>query len=220
MVNSQEIIERSVYSSLLRVAIALGYTIDPNNYLPINAENAAKYKEDIGKLKKVVAIFGTGENQSKGQKIAPRIVVNARGFFPGAIGLPKQLIEKEEGIGFTATEEPYETIDQYIDIHLVAGNQEDMRLLHTIMFSSIPQRGYIKPYNEDKFLFSGNIFLELVNFFDIPVLEVGLMEKVYQFVIQDCLIEEKSMVADIVPIKDITLLLEGYDYPLIEVPTK
>lgn len=220
MVNSQEIIERSVYSSLLRVAIALGYTIDPNNYLPINAENAAKYKEDIGKLKKVVAIFGTGENQSKGQKIAPRIVVNARGFFPGAIGLPKQLIEKEEGIGFTATEEPYETIDQYIDIHLVAGNQEDMRLLHTIMFSSIPQRGYIKPYNEDKFLFSGNIFLELVNFFDIPVLDVGLMEKVYQFVIQDCLIEEKSMVADIVPIKDITLLLEGYDYPLIEVPTK
>lgn len=220
MVNSQEIIERSVYSSLLRVAIALGYTIDPNDYLPINAENAAKYKTDIGKLKKVVAIFGTGENQSKGQKITPRIVVNARGFFPGAIGLPRQLIEKEEGIGFTATEEPYETIDQYIDIHLVAGNQEDMRLLHTIMFSSIPQRGYIKPYNEDQFLFSGNIFLELVNFFDIPVLDVGIMEKVYQFVIQDCLIEEKTTVADLVPIKDITLLLEGYDFPLIEVPTK
>lgn len=220
MVNSQEIIERSVYSSLLRVAIALGYTIDPNDYLPINAENAAKYKTDIGKLKKVVAIFGTGENQSKGQKITPRIVVNARGFFPGAIGLPRQLIEKEEGIGFTATEEPYETIDQYIDIHLVAGNQEDMRLLHTIMFSSIPQRGYIKPYNEDQFLFSGNIFLELVNFFDIPVLDVGIMEKVYQFVIQDCLIEEKTTVADLVPIKDITLLLEGYDFPFIEVPTK
>lgn len=217
MVNSQEIIERSIYSALLGVAVELGYSVDPNQFLPISEENARKAQEAIKALPKYVAIFGTGDNQSKGKKITPRIVVNARGFYPGAIGLPKVLIEKQEGIGFTATEEPYETIDQYIDIHLVANNQEDLRLLHQIMFWAIPQRGYVKPYNEDKFLFSGNIFVELTNFFDTPDLDNGLLEKVYQFVIQDCLLEEKTSPTDIAPIKDILITLEDFGYDLLEV---
>ena len=75
----------------------------------------------------------------------------------------------------------------------------------------------IEPYNVDEFLFSGNIFLELVNFFDIPNLDFGLLEKVYQFVIQDCVINEITEKADLVPITDITLLLENYGYNLIEV---
>lgn len=138
-------------------------------------------------------------------------MVNAKGFYPGNIGLPRQLIEKEEGVGFTVTEEPYETIDQYIDVHLVANNQDDLRLLHKILFWSIPQRGYVKPYNQQKFLFSGNIFVELVNFFDIPNLELGLMEKVYEFLIQDTLVLEKAQESYLVPIVDINLLLADYN---------
>jgi len=215
MINSQEIIERSIYQALLNASIKLGYSLDPNNYLPISIENQKRFKEDMDKLNKYIWVFGTGNNQSKDKKLTPRIVVN--GFYPGGIGLPKLLIQKEEGIGFTATEEPYETIDQFIDIHLIANNQEDLRLLHQVMFYSIPQRGYLKPYNVDEFLFSGNIFLELVNFFDIPNLDFGLLEKVYQFVIQDCVINEITEKADLVPITDITLLLENYGYNLIEV---
>ena len=214
MINSQEIIERSIYQALLNASIKLGYSLDPNNYLPISIENQKRFKEDMDKLNKYIWVFGTGNNQSKDNELTPRIVVNARGFYPG---LPKLLIQKEEGIGFTATEEPYETIDQFIDIHLIANNQEDLRLLHQVMFYSIPQRGYLKPYNVDEFLFSGNIFLELVNFFDIPNLDFGLLEKVYQFVIQDCVINEITEKADLVPITDITLLLENYGYNLIEV---
>lgn len=217
MINSQEIIERSIYQALLNASIKLGYSLDPNNYLPISIENQKRFKEDMDKLNKYIWVFGTGNNQSKDKKLTPRIVVNARGFYPGGIGLPKLLIQKEERIGFTATEEPYETIDQFIDIHLIANNQEDLRLLHQVMFYSIPQRGYLKPYNVDEFLFSGNIFLELVNFFDIPNLDFGLLEKVYQFVIQDCVINETTEKADLVPITDITLLLENYGYNLIEV---
>ena len=40
MVNSQEIIERSIYMALLRVTIELGYGLDPNNYLPVSVENS------------------------------------------------------------------------------------------------------------------------------------------------------------------------------------
>lgn len=211
MVNSQEVIERSIYSAILNTSVALGYSINPEEYLPVSEANSRKYAEAKKNLKKFVGIFGTGNNQSKDMKLTPRIVVNARGFYPGNIGLPKQLIGKEEGIGYTATEVPYSTIDQYIDIHLVANNQEDLRLLHQITFYSIPQRGYLKPYNQDKFLFSGNIFLELVNFFDTPNLEVGIMEKIYQFVVEDTLVYENTEPLDWVPITDISAVIEAYD---------
>ena len=211
MVNSQEIIERSLYSSLLEVSMSLGYSVNPDDYLPINNINQRRFQEDIQKLGKYIAIYGTGNNQSKDQKITPRIVVNAKGFYPGSVGLPKYLIDKEVGIGFTSSEEPYETIDQYIDVHLVANNQDDMRLLHQILFYSIPQRGYLKPYNEDKFLFTGNIFIELVNFFDKPNEHVGILEKIYEFIVMDSLIEERTTVTDLVPITDISLLLADYN---------
>ena len=51
MVNSQEIIGRSIYSALLGVAVKLGYSVNPEDFLPINAENSKKFKEAISKLK-------------------------------------------------------------------------------------------------------------------------------------------------------------------------
>ena len=214
MVNSQEIIERSIYMALLRVTIELGYGLDPNNYLPVSIENSEKFQQDLKNLNKYIPIIGTGNATSKDQKITPRIVLNARGFYPGNIGLPRELIEKAEGIGFTANEEPYETLDQYIDVHLVASNQDDLRLLHQIMFWSLPQRGYIKPYTAEKFLPSGNIFIEVGNFFDYPNVNLGLLEKVYEYRIYDTLIGEKEdVITDIVPMTSVTVLLEKYGLP-------
>lgn len=222
MINSQEIIERSVYSALLDVTTTLGYTLNPEDYLPVSNANKQKYDADLAKLQKYIAIFGTGNAESKGQRVTPRIVVNARGFYPGTVGLPKILLEKQVGVGWTANQEPYETIDQYIDIHLVANNQDDMRLLHQILFWSIPQRGYIKPYTEPEFLFSGNIFIELINFFDQPTEAVGLMEKVYEFLVLDTMVGERTNIpTDLVPIQDISVLLENYGTsPLLEVTTE
>lgn len=214
MVNSQEIIERSIYMALLRVTVELGYGLDPNNYLPVSIENSEKFQQDLKNLNKYIPIIGTGNATSKDQKITPRIVLNARGFYPGNIGLPKELIEKAEGIGFTANEEPYETLDQYMDVHLVASNQEDLRLLHQIMFWSLPQRGYIKPYTAEKFLPSGNIFIEVGNFFDYPNVNMGLLEKVYEYRIYDTLIGEKEdVLTDLVPMTSVTVLLEKYGLP-------
>lgn len=213
MVDSQEIIERSFYSALLNTTIALGYSLDPDSYLPISVENQQRFIQDMKNLPKYIPIFGTANATSKDQKTTPRIVVNARGFYPGGIGLPRQLLDKEEGIGFTATEVPYEALDQYIDIHLVANTQEDLRLLHQILFWSIPQRGYIKPYTSDKFLFTGNIFEEIINFYDSPNLNLGILEKVYQFQVLDTIIGAKEPgLADLVPITTIELLMQQYGY--------
>lgn len=213
MVDSQEIIERSFYSALLNTTIALGYSLDPDSYLPVSVENQQRFIQDMKNLPKYIPIFGTANATSKDQKTTPRIVVNARGFYPGGIGMPKQLIEKQEGIGFTATEVPYESLDQYIDVHLVSNTQEDLRLLHKILFWSIPQRGYIKPYTADKFLFSGNIFEEVINFYDSPNLNMGILEKVYQFQVLDTMIGAKEPgPADLVPITTIELLMKQYGY--------
>lgn len=213
MVDSQEIIERSFYSALLNTTIALGYSLDPDSYLPVSVENQQRFIQDMKNLPKYIPIFGTANATSKDQKTTPRIVVNARGFYPGGMGMPKQLIEKQEGVGFTATEVPYESLDQYIDVHLVANTQEDLRLLHQILFWSIPQRGYIKPYTADKFLFSGNIFEEVINFYDSPNLNMGILEKVYQFQVFDTMIGAKEPgPADLVPITTIELLMKQYGY--------
>lgn len=211
MVNSQEIVERSVYDALLRVAIALGYSLDPNLYLPESVANAAKMKSDILALTKYIPIFGTANASAKDQKTTPRIVVNARGFYPGGIGMPKELIEKSVGQGFTINEEPYEVLDQYIDVHLVANTQEDLRLLHQILFWALPQRGYIKPYNEENFLFSGNIFIEVGNFYDYPNNTLGLLEKVYQYKVFDTILGEQPDAGTLPAIHNIQVLLEKYD---------
>lgn len=215
MVNSQEIIERSIYTNILEVTKTLGYTVDPNDYLPVSEENSKRLKADIQAIAKskghFIEVFGTANNASKDAKKSPRIVVDARGFFPGGVGLEKQLLEKQVGIGYTATEEPYSTVDQYINIHLVANNQRELRLLHQILFQSIPVKGYIKPYTESQLLFTGNIFIELINFYDSPNLSVGLMEKVYEFSIEDTLMGESDTDIVYTPINDISLLLEKYN---------
>lgn len=216
MVNSQEIIERSIYMALLNMTIDLGYTINPENYLPSTVENSKRFSDDLKSIVSekgfYIGVFGVGNNHSRGIKDTPRIVVDSEGFYPGDIGLPKKIIEKEDGIGYTSSEMPFETLSQYINIRLCATNSNHMRLLHQIMFWSIPQRGYVKPYNEDKFLFDGNIFLRVVNFYNMPDLENGLMEKVYQFEVQDCLLEKNTVPEEITPIRDISFLLDGSGY--------
>ena len=213
MVSSQEIIERSVWSAINEVLINLDMAIDPNKYLPVTPENRQKSQEAISKLKRYIPVYGTGSSQSKGKKETPRIVINARGFIPGSVGLPKELREKQIGVGYTSIEYPSNTVDQFIDVHLVANNQDDLRLLHSILFWSLPQKGYIKPYTSESFLDSGNIFVHLVNFFDNPDTDTGILEKVYQFQITDCLLYEKVVDKDPIPIiTDINLALEQLGY--------
>ena len=59
---------------------------------------------------------------------------------------------------------------------------------------------------------NGNIFIELVNFFDTPNLDMGIIEKIYQFQVFDTITYEKPVEGDLTPITDITLLLEGEGY--------
>ena len=212
MIDSQEVIERSIYQSLLETTLALGYTLDPNNYFPVSQENSRQFEADKRNLEQekgyFISIFGVGNNQSKGQKIAPRIVVDSQGFLPGDIGLPKVITEKIEG-SFFVSEQPFEAIDQYIDIRLVAENQKQIRVLQNILSSSIPQRGYLKPHTESEAPFDGNIYVEASNFYNVPDNDRGLIEKVYQFIIKDTLLQTNQNTTELPVIADISVLLNN-----------
>lgn len=93
-------------------------------------------------------------------------------------------LEADENNQFNLVEYPFETKDISIDIHLVAKNMVELRLLHNIMYRALPARGYIRPYlnNWDEWvnqriLPSGNLFIEIANWYDYNDKEHGLLEK-------------------------------------------
>lgn len=219
MVQSEEIVERTFYVSLLSTAIKMGYTINPDDYLPASLENEKRYHDDISKIPLFVNIFGVGNNHARGAKVAPRITVNLNAYYPGTIGMEKFGLEAEQGNQFNVVEYPFETKDISIDIHLVAKNMQELRILHNIMYRALPARGYIRPYLNNyyewinqKVLPSGNLFIEIANWFDYDDKEHGLLEKVYNYTCVDGVLNEyKDEEITIAPINDILTLIGTYD---------
>lgn len=213
MVESQIVIERSVYSCLLNEAISRGNSLNPENYLPMSPDTSQRFRVDKKAIednhKPFISVFGNGNNNSKGEKLTPRIVVSPKGFYPGDIGLPKYSKEKDEIGNWLVSEFPFEAIHQIIDVHVVANNISDMRLLQSILHHALPQRGYIKPYNVEVQQKDGNIYIELVNFAKLPEGDTGIMENIYSFEIRDTLLEEVKQVDEISPMTDISILLDN-----------
>lgn len=216
MVSSEEIIERSFYMSLLRTTLINGLTLDPDNYLPISPAKQELLKNDMARLKKFIYIFGVGNNQSRGPKEVPRITLELQGYYPSTFGVERYSIENL-GESSSMFETEYAPKDTVIDVHLVSNNQEDMRLLHSIMYSSLPSRGYIKPFLGDKEDYfksklspSNNIFIEVGNFYDKAELQHGLIEKVYSYTVHNGILPEK-LVEELPNIKDISVLISPSD---------
>lgn len=215
MVNSEEIVERTFYISLLSTMLEMGLTLNPEDYLPVSQTNEQRFLSDMKNLKKFIPLFGVGNNQVRGQKTLPRITLELQGYYPGDIGVDKYIIgDKLEDGNYQASEFPYETKDIILDIHLVSQTQADMRLLHSILHHALPTRGYIKPYFNDleewgngRLAPTGNLFIEVGNYYDHPNLEHGMLEKVYSYICKDGVLPEKLVEDNLTPIRDISVLI-------------
>lgn len=233
MVNLEEIIERSFYIALLHETLKRGLTINPDDYLvdglptESTADRFEQDKKAIGK--KFIYIFGIGNNLVRGPKDCPRITIELNAYYPGDIGTEKFSVEEsEEAPGLAVVEYDYVTKSTNLDIHLVANTQQEMRLLHDIMYRALPAKGYLKPYFNDYEAWkntpmgaTGNLYIEVGNFYDHPDIQHGLLEKVYTYEVSDGLIlEEVVSQGEIVPIKDISVLIqpEGTDGVELKVP--
>lgn len=221
MVSSEEIVERSFYMNLLAVALKAGITLDPDEYLNDKGlptkETEARYKEDKSKLKKFVYIFGIGNNQERGIKEVPRITLDLQGYYPGVIGMEKYQLDDTDKEHPRMIDTGYNTKDIVIDVHLVSKTQQDMRMLHSIMYKALPTQGYIKPYtgNKEAFMNSGlqrseNIYIEVGNYYDHVDTDHGLLEHVYQYKISDGVVPDEVSDMELVPIRDISVLIGTY----------
>lgn len=219
MVTSQEIIENTFYISLLNETLKRGLTINPEDYLDYSKkppapslEGERRYNLDRKTIgNKFISIFGIGNNQSRGPKEAPRITLELKSYYPGSIGLPLEDLDEDNNV----IDFGYETKDILIDVHLVASTQNEMRILHDIMYKALPSRGYIKPYiykrlkdwKESESSKTGNLYIEVGNYYDHQDLNHGLLEKVYTYTVRDGLILTTVKDTDISKIIDISCLI-------------
>lgn len=220
MVTTQEIIERSLYASLMQVALQLDRTIDPDLYLPVSVDNQKRYKEAVEAIgDKFIYIFGVGNNQVRGPKIVPRITIDLNAYYPGNIGTEAFMVgDEKENEEYRQYLYPFETKNAQFDIHLVASKAGDMRLLHSILYTALPVRGYIKPFIENSLQEylehkglnkTGNLYIEVSNYYDHNDQEHGLLEKVYSYTVIDSYIEEMFQEGDtFAPIRDIRALIQ------------
>lgn len=216
MVNSEEVVERTFYISLLNVLLKNGLTLNPEDYLPLSPQNEKRFLEDMNGMKKFIPLWGVSNNQVKGPKTLPRITLELQGYYSGDIGIEKYIIgDKLEDGNYQSSEFPYETKDITIDVHLVSQTQADMRLLHNILYTALPSRGYIRPYfndleewEEGRIAPTGNLFIEIGNYYDHPDVEHGILEKVYTYTCKDGILPEKALEdGALTPIKDISVLM-------------
>lgn len=207
-----------MYMNLLAVALKAGVTIDPDDYLNSSGlptkETEARYLADKAKIKKFVYIFGIGNNQVRGPKEVPRITLDLQGYYPGVIGMERFQLDDTDKEHPRMIETGYNTKDIVMDVHLVSKTQQDMRMLHSIMYRALPTQGYIKPYkgNKDEFMNSGlqrseNIYIEVGNYYDHVDTDHGLLEHVYQYKISDGVVSDEILDMDLVPIQDISVLI-------------
>lgn len=220
MVSSEEIIERSLYMALLSTALKAGVTLDPENYLVNGACDPVlekKFLSDKGKIDKFVYIFGVGNNQSRGIKDLPRICLNLKCYYPGSIGFNKFNVEKGGDSASKIELNDFMDKDVQVDVVLSAGNQPDMRLLHSIMYAALPGKGYIKPYLNDREAYfnskvspTNNLFIEVGNYYDHSDVDHGILEKTYTYVISDGLVSSYlNSIEDIPLIRDISAVLNS-----------
>lgn len=207
-----------MYMNLLAVALKAGVTLDPDDYLNSSGlptkETEARYLADKAKMKKFVYLFGIGNNQERGAKEVPRITLELQGYYPGVIGMERYQLDDTDKEHPRMIDTGYNTKDIVIDVHLVSKTQQDMRMLHSIMYKALPTQGYIKPYNGNKeeFMRSGlqkseNIYIEVGNYYDHVDTDHGLLEHVYQYKISDGVVSDEILDMDLVPIKDISVLI-------------
>lgn len=206
----EEIVERTFYMSLLSTALVNGLTLDPDDYLPVSNSSQKKLQEDMASMSKFIYIFGVGNNQSRGPKIVPRITLELQGYYPSTFGIDTRRIDRVDGKTVLVETDSFPR-DTVIDVHLVTNNQEDMRLLHSIMYTALPSRGYIKPFNGSKEEYysssmgpSNNMFIEIGNFYDKQELQHGLIEKVYSYTIHNGVLPER-VVTEVPTITDISM---------------
>jgi hypothetical protein len=183
--NVQEIIERSLFEVIREELVDKGYI--PNITLfPDTEQGYADYNIAISAIVTTkgfaIELFNEGSNLAKGIKKVPRIVINTGNFLPGALGGDPQRFYLDQGQSYQSLVTPPQTVDFFVNVHLVSGTVEQERILNSLIALAIQRRGYVPFYDGT----SNTFFCRYLNFYHIDDQDTGLMEKVYAYQVSDC----------------------------------
>ena len=228
--NLQELLERSIFHAIRELTVAEGYIPDINDF---DVENVSAIVAEAERLSYeaakvvikdakgfVIDIFGSSNNQVKGWKKVPRIVIDTSNFQPGILGGDTTpLYENVAGV-FVKTSNPSLSSDFFVNVYSVSGTMAQQRILTAIISQALPRRGYIKTYLDPIIQFSGNMFIKFVASGNSPDLPEGVIEKYFSYEAVDLfeslpttiITKVAGDVVDIVPItvieyKELTTIL-------------
>lgn len=189
-------VERSIFHALRKKLVEWGYLPDITTFdvenpdITIATAAQAAYEAAMVTIHNdkgfVIEVFNFASNQNLGIKKVPRIVVEIESFMIGQLGVDpsKSFITTTEG-SYTAVQYDSMLSDFYFNIHLVANDAKQSRLLHQVMVNALPRRGYIKWYDQAALLESQNLLVRYVSNADFSFLSEGIIEKVYRYEIPD-----------------------------------
>jgi len=155
-----------------------------------------------------IEVFSHSPADKKDQKKAPRIVLVPGSFLPGALGGGQitQFELKENG-NFTPYKLPPQTVDFFINIHLVSNSTRQARILHGIVALALPRRGYI-PLRDDSTI---KFHAENISYTPAEILVEGMKEDIYTYKISDIYDVAKIESSEVAKIEEITIETELTD---------
>lgn len=193
---TQSIIERSVFQLINQTLANEGYwplydaSLYPNTPLGLAAWDTA-VKAVITSKHFAAQPFGYGAPQSKNDKQVPRIAIITRRFNPGDIGNPVDgmvIVSPTDPNIYQEIVRPQETLDQQIEVHVVANNSEQERILTAVVYEALGSKGYVPFYGRP-----GLFFIRQFNYYDLPDPQDSFIEKVYCYEIKDLYIKNDTI---------------------------
>lgn len=212
----QSIIERSLFEIIRKELVDKLYLPDiaDTDTYPDNEIGWAKWEADIKAIANgakgfAIELFSVGNNEAKGIKKVPRIVIDSGNFLPGALGGDPRRYFEDQGNNYKALITPPQTVDFYVNFHLVSSSAVQARILNSILALAIPRRGYIVWYNDA----TKSFFARYLNYYDQGDKSVGVDECVYAYEIPDAWDrEDVEVYATIAKTSEITLNINVQKY--------
>ena len=209
LTNIQEIIERSLFERIRLELVDKLYLPDVSDIItyPDNQTGWDQWKTDVkaiadGDKGFAIELFSCGNNEAKGIKKVPRIVIESGNFLPGSLGGDPQRYFSEQTLTYKGLVTPSQTVDFYINFHLVSKSIAQIRILNSILALAVSRRGYIPWYSDaDK-----SFFARYINYYDQGDESMGVTEHVYAYEVPDAWDREDIEVyATIAKMSEITL---------------
>ena len=191
----QELVELTIFHNLRLEVVSQGYIPDIFNYANTSAGYTA-YQAAVtaianGTKNFAVEVYNNSNPDYKGLAKLPRIVIISELMMPGDVGGSgtREYRPIEHSSTFRVLTRPPQTVDFAFNLHVLADNAPQLRIMNAMIANSLPLRGYMPAFKRSGLnLDTFNFFIENVSAMPLPILKTenfAAMEYVYRYQVKD-----------------------------------